>query len=128
MAACTAMNDRQVEFFGTCEGGGCDVFIKTPAGSVRPLDLRLDLRNHSPGGFAWGYNGSGPAQLALAMCAQLVDANTALRVYQQVKEALIAAIPQAKSAWVLTEGEVRAAIERAKRPLQLEVHAHRAGT
>lgn len=25
------------------------------------------LRNHSPDGFNWGYNGSGPAQLALAI-------------------------------------------------------------
>lgn len=25
------------------------------------------LRNHSPDGFAWGYNGSGPSQLALAV-------------------------------------------------------------
>ena len=24
--------------------------------------------NHSPDGFAWGYGGSGPAQLALALC------------------------------------------------------------
>ena len=25
------------------------------------------VRNHSPTGFAWGYGGSGPAQLALAI-------------------------------------------------------------
>lgn len=34
-----------------------------------PLPLRLDLRSHSPAGFAWGYGGSGPAQLALALLA-----------------------------------------------------------
>jgi hypothetical protein len=34
-----------------------------------PLNLRLDLRNHSPSGFEWGYGGSGPAQLALALLA-----------------------------------------------------------
>jgi len=27
----------------------------------RPLDPRLDLFNHAPTGFAWGYLGSGPA-------------------------------------------------------------------
>ena len=32
-----------------------------------PLDPRYDLRNHSPTGFAWGYGGSGPSQLALAI-------------------------------------------------------------
>ena len=35
----------------------------------RPLNLRLDLYNHSPTGFEWGYSGSGPAQLALALLA-----------------------------------------------------------
>lgn len=33
----------------------------------RALPLRLGVRNHSPTGFSWGYNGSGPAQLALAI-------------------------------------------------------------
>ena len=32
-----------------------------------PLPLRLEVRNHSPTGFEWGYAGSGPSQLALAM-------------------------------------------------------------
>lgn len=33
------------------------------------LPPRHDLRNHSPDGFEWGYSGSGPAQLALAIVA-----------------------------------------------------------
>lgn len=45
---------------------------RTPQGVVctvndRPLPLRLDLWNHSPTGFEFGYGGSGPAQLALAI-------------------------------------------------------------
>jgi hypothetical protein len=28
-------------------------------------------RNHSPDGFAWGYGGSGPAQLALAVMLEI---------------------------------------------------------
>ena len=35
----------------------------------RRLNPRLDLWNHSPTGFEWGYGGSGPAQLALAILA-----------------------------------------------------------
>jgi hypothetical protein len=35
----------------------------------RSLNPRLDLWNHSPTGFEWGYAGSGPSQLALAMLA-----------------------------------------------------------
>jgi len=57
------------------------------------LPLRLDLHNHSPTGFEWGYNGSGPAQLALAVCAQVLgDDARALAVYQQVKEQVFAGI------------------------------------
>jgi len=44
------------------------------------------LHNHSPDGFQWGYGGSGPAQLALAL---LLDAttnpSTALSYYQEFK-------------------------------------------
>lgn len=34
-----------------------------------PLNPRFDLANHSPNGFEYGYSGSGPAQLALAILA-----------------------------------------------------------
>ena len=48
--------------------------VRTDAGCVvtvdgKPLGPRLDLFNHSPTGFEWGYFGSGPAQLALAIVA-----------------------------------------------------------
>lgn len=78
-------------------------------GARHELPMRLDLRSHSPSGPEWGYLGSGPAQLALAVCAQLVDEETALYVYQGVKESLIARIPQ-RCAWTLTERQVRDAI------------------
>jgi hypothetical protein len=51
-----------------------------------PLNPRRDLRCHSPTGFEWGYGGSGPAQLALALCADaLGDDERAMRVYQHFK-------------------------------------------
>jgi hypothetical protein len=37
--------------------------------SHRNLNPRFDLFNHSPDGFEYGYGGSGPAQLALAILA-----------------------------------------------------------
>ncbi len=53
----------------------------------RALNPRLDLRNHSPEGLEWGYNGSGPAQLALAICAHaLGDDIAALSIYQEFKD------------------------------------------
>ena len=56
----------------------------------RPLAWRLDLSNHSPTGFEWGYAGSGPAQLALAILADaLGDDARALRLHQRFKAAFI---------------------------------------
>jgi hypothetical protein len=33
----------------------------------QPLDPRIDLRDFKASGFEWGYEGSGPSQLALAI-------------------------------------------------------------
>ena len=53
-------------------------------GRIRSLDPRRDLRNHSPTGYAWGYSGSGPAQLALAiLCDALGDDESTLTPAQQ---------------------------------------------
>ncbi|GAF79707.1 unnamed protein product, partial [marine sediment metagenome] len=55
------------------------IAFRTPQGLcvLRPdsteLPPRLDLRNHSPMGFECGYLGSGPAQLALALLADVFD-------------------------------------------------------
>lgn len=84
-------------------------------GVERPLPLRLELRNHSPTGFCWGYTGSGPAQLALAMCAEVVDAETALRAYQHVKCKLIATLPMETREWTISGASVRDEIELALR-------------
>jgi hypothetical protein len=51
----------------------------------QPLDERYDLHNHSPDGFNWGYGGSGPAQLALAMLAPVSTDKCALHFYQRFK-------------------------------------------
>ena len=50
----------------------------------------LGVRNHSPDGFQWGYSGSGPAQLALAICLKLYGQPRAMRVYQNFKDRFIA--------------------------------------
>ena len=52
------------------------------------------IRNHSPDGFAWGYGGSGPAQLALAILLELFPADVAEAHYQDFKFAVIAGLPQ----------------------------------
>ena len=71
-----------------------------------PLDWRssLAVRNHSPTGPAWGYGGSGPAQLALAILLAVTDAATAERFYQQFKWSVIAPIEADR--WTLDAGDV----------------------
>jgi hypothetical protein len=57
------------------------------------LDPRSDLRNHSPDGFNWGYGGSGPAQLSLALTADvLLNPWFAERTYQALKQRVISRI------------------------------------
>lgn len=47
--------------------------------------------NHSPDGFAWGYGGSGPAQLALAILLHYThDHSWSLTYYQRFKQEVIA--------------------------------------
>jgi Family of unknown function (DUF6166) len=57
----------------------------------------------------WGYGGSGPAQLALALAADVLgDDEKAQDVYQQLKFKVIGGLPH--EGWVLTEDRLRAAI------------------
>lgn len=73
-------------------------------GKLTALDPRYDLRNHSPDGFQWGYGGSGPAQLALALVADATgDDQLTQRVYQRFKLQVVA---QLASTWRLTAGEI----------------------
>jgi hypothetical protein len=85
-----------------------DVWVETDLGERRVLAHRFDLRNHSPTGFEWGYGGSGPAQLALAICAHVVDDARALRVYQAFKRKVVGTLP--REGFDLTENFVRNAI------------------
>ena len=73
----------------------------------RPLDWRASLavRNHSPTGPAWGYGGSGPAQLALAILLAVADEATAERCYQRFKWSVVAPIEVDR--WRLEGDDVR---------------------
>lgn len=71
-----------------------------------PLNPRLDLRNHSPSGFSWGYMGSGPSQLALALLANEVSDEIATEAYMAFKEKVIAKLDLTKS-WQLTSKDIQ---------------------
>ncbi len=88
--------------------GEYSVTVEDDDGTTRPLPPRLDLRNHSPTGLAWGYCGSGPAQLSLAILADVLsDPADALRLYQDFKRQVIADL-DSHQPWDLDEAAVRA--------------------
>ena len=69
------------------------------------LEPRNDLWNHSPDGFEWGYAGSGPAQLALAILAQhTLDDRYAVRRHQDFKREVISHIRD--NYWLIRGEEV----------------------
>lgn len=86
---------------GTRDGGNAQVTV-----DGAPLPPRNDLKNHSRDGFGWGYSGSGPSQLALAVLAhhfhnagdeqELADVK-ALALYHSFKDELVAKLP--KEGW-----------------------------
>ncbi len=79
----------------------------------------LKIRNHSPDGFAWGYCGSGPAQLALGILLEVTDEVTAELLYQDFKSSIIAALPQKENTtWQLTSEEVLAWLEKNRTKLE----------
>ena len=76
----------------------------------QPLNPRLDLWNHSSTGFEWGYGGSGPAQLALAILADHCgNDEQALNFYQRFKWAVIAELPRKR--WALNSRDIDRALQ-----------------
>lgn len=105
---CAAFSDKKYE--GRREGHATTVTV-----NGRPLNPRLDLWNHSPTGFEWGYGGSGPAQLALALLADhLSDDEQAVRLHQEFKFRVVAKLPH--GGWTLSSEQVRNALVALKAP------------
>ncbi len=101
-------------YSGIRTDGGCAVTV-THDDDCRGLDPRFDLRTHSPAGFEWGYGGSGPAQLALALAADVLgDDEAALGVYQRLKFRTVGELPA--DGWSLTEGELADTLRALARP------------
>lgn len=60
----------------------------------RTLDPRTDIANHSPSGVSWGFRGSGPRQLAIALLADVygddlaADPHASLHLMHELTEDL----------------------------------------
>lgn len=87
-----------------------EVVVRFEDGREAFLAPRLDLANHSPSGYSWGYAGSGPAQTSLAILADcLGDDRRALALHQRFKFAVIATLSQSQG-WTLTQAAVLATV------------------
>lgn len=118
-------------FVGVRTHKGCQVcWWDTEApGKPQPLDMANHVWNHSPDGAEWGYGGSGPAQLALAMLVECTDdPDFAVQLHQDVKRALVATLP--REIWARTELDIlRCAARLARTPesiRQANIHLDRA--
>lgn len=103
-----------IRYHGTRLPEGCCVQIDDGSKIPPLLPPRHDLANHSPTGFEWGYAGSGPAQLALAILAHAIgDDKRAVRLHQSFKREYIATLPRDDAAgWFMWADEVRTWAEK----------------
>ena len=98
-------------YTGRRTDAGTVVERHAPGGGTSPLPMRLDIRNYSPTGLEWGYGGSGPAQLALAILADALGDREAQRRYQDFKWAVIAKLDQ-NGPWEISREPIQAWIEQ----------------
>ena len=98
-------------FVGVRVDGVCHVYRLDPPDCCR-LDPAFQVRKHSPCGFEWGYSGSGPSQLALAILFDVIsDGEAALLLYQRFKFDVVRTLPRAGfiietewvEAWIMKE-------------------------
>lgn len=86
--------------------------------TVNGEPLRHVVR-HSHDGFEWGYNGSGPADLARSLLTDAVGPAWADRNYQQYKFAVVGKLPH--GGWILSRRSIiQWLIEHGRTPLTEE--------
>ncbi len=101
--------DSALSYVGRRDKRGRPVVKVTDGETTRALPLARSLFKHSHG-FEWGYAGSGPAQLALAILYSFLnDPEKAVRYHQKFKSMVIAGLPQ--EGWELPESVVREAVQ-----------------
>src|SRR3989304_1690171 len=95
-------------YHGVRKESGAVVTV-TEGNVISKLNPRFDLRNHSPTGFEWGYGGSGPAQLALAILADhFGNDDYAQKLYQDFKFRTIGRLNADE--WTLTTQDIDSVI------------------
>jgi hypothetical protein len=77
-------------YLGSPGAGGRRVSVEDRDGNVRTL---VHHPRHSPDGHSWGYNGSGPADLAKDLLWDHMGVEPSPVLYQAFKEAVVATVP-----------------------------------
>ena len=106
------MNYKQKIYHGLPDGHSVEVI---QGEKVYKLSLHAELVNHSPTGFSWGYGGSGPAQLALAILADATGNDAIAMVYHQKFKWDVIANMSMKQPFYITEHLVHSWLSEEKR-------------
>jgi len=88
--------------------GDVEVYVGDGHGKIEPLlpGPSQAVYNHSPGGFEWGYLGSGPSQLALALLLDVAgDKELAETYHHEFKENFVAG--WRKDYWAIYASTIR---------------------
>jgi hypothetical protein len=105
-------SDRDVVYVGYRQRGRA-VVEKSPEQERLTPRRSLKLANHSPSGFEWGYGGSGPAQLALALLLDYTnDEEIALAHYTEFKNEVVSQLKctDPDGRWRLTGSDIEAVL------------------
>jgi hypothetical protein len=98
----------RVHYHGHRTGGATRVWVETmndDDGTHRAIGRPLQHRvRHSPDGFEWGYSGSGPADLALAILWHALGSEPARDLYHQFKHEIISTLRTDR--WVIDQAAV----------------------
>lgn len=109
----TRPRERQDVLYVGYRRRGRAVVEKLPGQEQMTLQRSLELANHSPSGFDWGYGGSGPAQLALALLLDYTDdEDIALAHYTAFKNRVVSQLDcsHPKECWRLTGTDIEEAL------------------
>ena len=66
-------------------------------------NLPKHIVRHSPTGMAWGYGGSGPADLALSLLTEVIGEKEADKYYQDFKQECVSLFG---GRWTITDEEI----------------------
>lgn len=108
------MKAAKVRYIGTRDAvDGAQVWLRFPGGREERLPLRTEVECRSPTGFEWGYHGSGPRQLAIALAVDALEragvskeraAAEAVKVSNRLKCVLVAQLR--REGWEMDHADV----------------------